>query len=158
MPMTPAGQLENGNRDLFQQLVEQAPDALIFADRAGLIRLWNAGAERVFGYSASEVLGRSLDLIIPERLRSSHWVGFRKAVETGQTKYVGEILTTRSVHKNGSHLYVDLSFSLVGEAGGAVAGVLAIGRDCTARYLADRALRAQVSELEQKLAAASQSP
>lgn len=128
--------------DLFQAIVEQASDAIIFADRAGAIRVWNRGAEAVFGYSAAEVLGNSLDVIIQDRLRSAHWEGFRRAIDTGQTKYADRVLTTRSIHKDGSKLYVGLSFGLVRDGAGAVAGALAIGQDCTARYSSDSVLRA----------------
>jgi PAS domain S-box-containing protein len=125
--------------------VEQAPDAIIFADREGAIRVWNRGAEAVFGYAAAEVLGNSLDVIIPERLRRAHWEGFRRAIDTGQTKFGGRVLTTRSVHKDGSKLYVDLSFGLIRDEAGAIAGALAVGRDCTARHI-ERAARLQRTE------------
>ncbi len=131
--MEPAHALESGEFSLYQAIVAQAPDAIIFADREGLIRVWNRGAEAVFGHSAAEVLGGSLDLIIPERLRAAHWEGFRRAVDSGQTKHGARVLTTRSVHKDGRRLYVDLSFSLIRDSAGAVAGALAVGRDCTAR-------------------------
>src|SRR6478672_11812369 len=88
------------NLSLFEAIVEQAPDAIIFADRSGMIRVWNSSAEAVFGYSTTEVVGGNLDIIIPERLRSAHWHGFRRAIETGHAKYVGRVLTTRAVHKN----------------------------------------------------------
>jgi len=68
--MPPAHEFENANFNLFQAIVEQAPDAIIFADREGAIRVWNRGAEAVFGYAAAEVLGNSLDVIIPERNRA----------------------------------------------------------------------------------------
>lgn len=141
---------ENADFNLFQAIVEQAPDAIIFADREGAIRVWNRGAEAVFGYAAAEVLGASLDLIIPERLRRAHWEGFRRAVGTGQTKYADRVLTTRSVHKDGSKLYLDLSFSLIRNEAGAIVGALAVGRDCTARHLAQGALRARAAQLEEK--------
>jgi PAS domain S-box-containing protein len=126
-------------RTLYEAIVEQAPDAVIFADRQGAIRVWNAGAVTIFGYAAPEVLGESLDVIIPERLRKAHWQGFDRALESGTMKYAGRVLTTRSMHKDGSTLYVDLSFGLVRDAAGAVMGVLAIARDCTERYLAEKA-------------------
>ena len=141
---------ENAPFDLFKTIVEQAPDAIIFADREGTIRAWNRAAETVFGYGAAEVLGGSLDVIIPERLRRAHWEGFRRAIESGQTRLGARALTTRSVHKDGSKLYVELSFGLIRNGAGAIAGALAVGRDCTARHLADSALRARVAELEQK--------
>jgi PAS domain S-box-containing protein len=136
---------EKVNFNLFQAIVEQAPDAIIFADRAGAIRVWNRGAEAVFGYGAAEVLGNSLDVIIPERLRRAHWEGFRRAIDSGQTKYGDRVLTTRSVHKDGSKLYVDLSFGLIRNEVGAIAGALAVGRDCTARHI-ERAARLQRTE------------
>lgn len=140
--------------DLFRCIVDQAPDAIILVDGAGMVRIWNRGAEAIFGYSAAEMLGDSLDVIIPERLRHAHWAGFRKALATGRTKYAGRVLTTRSVHKSGCRLYVDLSFSLIRDDNGAVTGALAIGRDCTARYHSDNALKARVVELEKGLQAA----
>jgi PAS domain S-box-containing protein len=143
--MPPAHEFENANFNLFQAIVEQAPDAIIFADREGAIRVWNRGAEAVFGYAAAEVLGNSLDVIIPERLRRAHWEGFRRAIDTGQTKFGGRVLTTRSVHKDGSKLYLDLSFGLIRDEAGAIAGALAVGRDCTARHI-ERAARLQRTE------------
>jgi len=149
--MPSAGTLENATFNLFKAIVEEAPDAIIFSDPDGKIRVWNRGAEALFGYSAAEVLSESLDVIIPERLRSAHWDGFRRAVDTGRAKYVNRVLTTRSVHKDGSRLYVDLSFALVKDQTGAVTGALAVGRDCTARYMADKALRERVLALEKEL-------
>ena len=139
------------NADLFQAIVEQSPDAIILADREGVIQVWNRAAETVFGYAAAEVLGGSLDVIIPERLRRAHWEGFHKAIDSGQTKLGARALVTRSVHKSGNKLYVELSFGLIRNAAGAIAGALAVGRDCTARHLADSTLRARVAELEQKI-------
>ena len=68
-----------------QQIVDQAQDAMIFADRDGVIRLWNAGAEAVFGYRTEEAVGRTLDLIIPTQLRARHWAGYRQVMATGPT-------------------------------------------------------------------------
>ena len=56
-------------------LVATAPDAIIASGADGKIVLWNAGAERIFGWTEAEALGRSLDLITPERLRARHWEG-----------------------------------------------------------------------------------
>lgn len=139
---------ESAGPELSQAIVDHAPDAIIFADRSGVIRIWNRGAERIFGYPAAEAQGVSLDLIIPERFRRAHWDGFRRAIEMGRTKYADRVLTTRSAHRDGSKLYVDLSFGLIADARGAILGALAIGRDCTARYAADAALRSRLATLE----------
>ncbi|EXI89835.1 MAG: Sensor protein FixL [Candidatus Accumulibacter regalis] len=133
--MQPTAECTDTDSDLYRAIVDQAPDVIIFADRKGAIRVWNGGAETVFGHSAAEVLGESLDVIIPERLRKAHWDGFHKAIDSGQTKYRNQVLTTRSVHKDGSRLYVELSFGLVRDGSGTIVGSLAIGRDCTARHL-----------------------
>lgn len=144
----------NDTAALYRAIGEATSDAIIFADRVGLIRLWNRGAELVFGYPAAEVLGQSLDVIIPERLRPAHWDAFNRSVQTGHTKYTDRVLTTRSVHKNGGKLYVDLSFGLVKDADGSPIGAFAIGRDCTTRYLGEGTMKARVQELEAQLAAA----
>lgn len=132
---------------LFEAIVERIPDAVIFADRDGVVRVWNPGAEAVFGFAASDVLGRSLDVIIPERLRPGHWEGFRRAIDDGKTRYGNQVRTTRSIHKDGRKLYVDLSFGLVVDANGAVVGAVAVGRDCSDRYESERALREQIAAL-----------
>ena len=62
-------------------------DAIVAADSDGVIRFWNPGAERIFGYTRDEALGRSLNLIIPERLRQRHWEGYRKVMQIGQSRY-----------------------------------------------------------------------
>ena len=137
--------------DLYRAIGEATSDAIIYADREGLIRLWNRGAELVFGHSASEAVGRSLDIIIPDRLRAAHWAAFDHSMRTGETKYRDRVLTTRSVHKNGQRIYVDLSFGLVRNAAGEVEGAFAIGRDCTARYVADGEAKAKIQALEAEL-------
>jgi PAS domain S-box-containing protein len=135
---------------LFEAIVEQIPDAVVFADRDGVIRIWNRGAEAVFGFSANEVLGQSLDVIVPERLRAAHWVAFRRAVDGGRTRLANQVRTTRSLHKDGRKLYVDLSFAVITGAAGEAAGAVAVGRDCSERYLSDKALRDRLTTLEGK--------
>ncbi|TMS58470.1 PAS sensor domain-containing protein [Imbroritus primus] len=134
--------------DWATMIVAQTSDAIIATDRGGVIRVWNAGAERLFGHRQSEMLGGSLDVIIPETLRKAHWIGFDRAVVSGQMKYSGEVMTTRSMHKDGRKLYIDMSFNLLRDASDQVVGVLAIARDCTARYEAERAMRTRLRELE----------
>ena len=97
----------------------QAPDAIIFADREGLIRVWNRGAEPLFGHAAEEVIGCSLDIIIPERLRRAHWAASRRAFDRPD-QIRGRARTTRATHKNGGKLYVDLSFGPITDAAGTV--------------------------------------
>lgn len=128
---------------------------MIFADRDGLIGLWNAGAEAVFGYAADEVLGRRLDVIIPERLRAKHWTAFDQAIETGQTKHGRESMTTRAMHRDGNDRYVDMSFSLVKDQAGEVIGAVAVARDITTRFNADKESRRRIAELEAQIRTSS---
>ncbi len=107
-------------------ILDQAPGGVIFADHKGLIRLWNQGAQAIFGYAATEVLGKSLDILIPDRFRNAHWKGFYDAMATGQPRHAGRVLRTRSVHKNGDKLYVDLSFGIVKDAAGVIRGSVAM--------------------------------
>ena len=144
--------------DIHRAIIEESSDAIIYADRAGLIRLWNRGAELLFGHTPAEALGQRLDLIIPERLQRAHWEGFQRALDTGEGKYRDRVLTTRSVHKSGSTLYVDLGFGLVKDASGTVIGAFAVGRDCTARYTAERDLKARVQALEKRAEDADKTP
>ena len=143
---------------LSQALIEHLADAVIFADHEGLIHVWNAGAEAVFGYSGDEVLGRRLDVIIPERLRSAHWAAFDAALGTGQMKYGRESMTTRSMHKDGSELYVDLSFALVQDGAGQVVGSVAVARDITSRFRAEKESRKRLAELEAQVKTSSREP
>lgn len=114
--------------NLHQAIVEQAPEAVIFADREGVIRLWNARAEEMFGYAAGEAVGRSLDLIIPPHLREAHWRGYRQAIAAGRTRSVGKAMLTRATHKDGSKVYVEVAFGIVSDQGHAVLGALATAR------------------------------
>jgi PAS domain S-box-containing protein len=138
---------QTGSR-LCDAILAQAPDAIIFADCDGLIRLWNRGAGLLFGFPAVDVIGGSLDIIIPERFRQAHWEGFRRAVASGHTRHGNSVRTTRAAHKSGRKLYVDLSFGLVKDDSGSVIGSVAVGRDCSVRHSEEKALRERLVALE----------
>ena len=121
-----------------ETLLEQLPVSVIVADREGRITLWNHASEALFGFSAAEAVGQSLDLIVPERLRDAHWSGFDRSLASGTTKYAGQVMTTRANHKDGRRLYVEFSFGILKDEVGAVTGVVAVGRDGTERFLAQR--------------------
>ena len=127
--------------ELATLLIDQAPDAVIFAGTDGVIRRWNAAATALFGHDRAEAIGQSLDIIIPERFRESHWRGFDRALAEGSTRYTGRALPTRSARKDGTTIYVELTFAIVKEASGAVIGALAHARDITERFLRERAQR-----------------
>lgn len=122
---------------LASMILEQMHDAVIFVDRTGVIRLWNRGAEAIFGFTARDALGGSLDLIVPERFRSAHAAGFRQAVASGRLKATGRVLTTRANAKSGRRLYIDFSFGLLRNDQDELLGIFAVGRDATARHLGE---------------------
>lgn len=125
---------------LVEQILDQAADALIYADRSGAIMRWNRAASALFGYSAEEALGQSLDLIIPEHLRAAHWRGFEAAMTRGVLKLQGHPTLTRALHKSGRKLYVEMTFAIVkGDAADPVLGSVAMARDVTERVERERA-------------------
>ena len=120
--------------ELANWLVQQSPDATIFSDKQGDIRVWNAAAEKMFGFSAEQALGQNLDLIIPERLRRMHWRGFDAAIAAGVTKHSGKPMPTKALRADGSEFYTEMGFSLIFNDQGEVVGTVAQARDITERY------------------------
>ena len=118
---------------LAEWIVEQTTDALVYADRDGIILRWNHAAVALFGYGRAEALGHSLDLIIPEHLRAPHWAGYRAAMASGGTRLAGRPSLTRAVRKDGGKLYVEMTFAVVKDDAGVVVGSVAIARDATER-------------------------
>lgn len=137
---------------LLQQMMDQAPDALLIADREGIIRYWNQGAEQMFQRPASEAVGQSLDLIIPENLRGRHWEGYHRVMATGETKYKTGLLSSPGVRKDGSRLSLEFSMVLLRDETGAMTGCAAIMRDVTERWQRDRELKERLKACEEKLA------
>ena len=135
--------------NIFEQVVAAAGDAILVSDASGAITLWNPAAERLFGYSAAEALGQSLDLICPERLRHRHWEGYHHSMATGTTRYGSEVLRVPAVDKAGRAMSVAFTVAMLRDASGAVSGVMAILRDETQRFAEERALRKRLGELEQ---------
>jgi PAS domain S-box-containing protein len=130
-----------------ESLVRGAPDAIVFADEAGVIRLWNPGAERIFGFAAAEAVGRSLDIIIPESLRARHWDGYHHVMRTGVSRYgAGEVLAVPGVRKDGSRVSLEFTVVPFRDAEGRLRGIAAILRDVTKRF-------DEIKELRRRLAA-----
>lgn len=87
---------------LCQQIVDNTEDEVIFGDAEGKVRLWNTGAERIFGFRADEVVGKSMDLIIPENLRERHWEGYEQTMKTGRPQYSRNLLAVSAIRKDGT--------------------------------------------------------
>lgn len=131
---------------LVQQTADESQDAILIADLAGIIRYWNAGAERILGYTAAEAIGQSLDLFIPERLRGRHWEGYHLVMASGETNYKTGLLTSPGIRKDGSQVSLEFSMVLLKDEHGDMQGCASTMRDVTERWLKEK-------ELKQRLAA-----
>lgn len=129
-----------------QQTLNESQDAILIADRQGIIRYWNAGAERILGFTAAEAIGQSLDLFIPEKLRGRHWEGYHRVMASGETKYKTGLLSSPGVRKDGSQVSLEFSMVLLHDDDGTMQGCASIMRDVTERWLKEK-------ELKQRLAA-----
>ena len=137
-------------QELLQRLglavLDSAAEAIIYADRDGAIRLWNAGAERVFGFSAAEALGQSLDIIIPERQRKVHWEGYDAVMASGQSRYgSGDLLAVPALTKDGRRISVEFTIVPLKDEDGRMLGMAAVMRDVTKRFEELKALRKQMA-------------
>lgn len=137
--------------DLAARILAGSPDAILICDVEGVVRYWNKGAERVFGFSPGQVLNRSLNIIIPERFRDRHWAGWKAAMSTGVTRYDdGELLGVPALHRDGRQISIEFSIHLVNDADGRTEWVVAFVRDVTERYIREKALRAALQALHAK--------
>ena len=128
---------------LAARILDGSPEAVLICDRTGTVRYWNRGAERVFGFPNSEIVGASMNLIIPERLRARHWAGWETAMKTGATTYDdGRLLAVPALHKDGRQISIEFSIHLLKDPSGQVEWVAAVLRDVTERFKRDKALRA----------------
>jgi len=134
---------------LRERIIREAADAVVAADTSGKITLWNAGAERLFGYSEAEAVAQSLDVIIPEAQRKRHWDGYRHVMQTGETRYGTSVLRVPAIRKDGTRVSIAFTVGLLKDAGGRVEGIFAILRDDTERWETERELRKRVAVLEQ---------
>lgn len=133
---------------LAHAVVKESPEAIVVADPQGIIRLWNEGATRIFGFSADEALGQNLDLIIPEKQRARHWQGYDQTMATGQTRYGDKLLAVPALHRDGHRLSIEFSVALLRDDAGAIVGISAIMREVTERRNDERELRSRLAELE----------
>ena len=134
----------------FEQLANAMGDGVVISDAKGDIVFWNTSAERIFGYSAAEALGKSLDIITPERFRARHWDGYKNSMETGTTRYGSTLLTVPALHKEGRSLSIAFTVAMLTDEDGNVGAIAAIVRDDTERFQTDRELKKRIAELEAK--------
>ncbi len=137
--------------DFHKTFLAEMPDGVMLADQDGIIRFWNAGCQRVFGFTAEEAIGRSMDIIIPENLRARHWEGYAETMRTGQTRYGGgDLLSVPALHKNGTRISVEFSIVPFRDAADRIVGIGAVMRDVTKKFNETKALRKALAEARQK--------
>jgi len=132
---------------LARALLGTSSDAIIAADKDGIVRFWNPGAERIFGYTSEDAIGQSLDIIIPERLRKRHWDGYQQVMQGGESRYGhGDILAVPSIRKDGAGISVEFTIVPLTDEAGLLNGVAAIMRDVTKRFEEVRALKRKLAD------------
>lgn len=136
---------------IYERVVRAAVDAIVVAKADGTVELWNAGAERLFGFTEAEALGQSLDLIVPEKYREKHWHGYHEVMRTGQTRYGEQVLRVPAVRKDGSRFSIAFTVGLLKGTDGQVESIFAIVRDDAETFTTQKTLRDRVKELEQAL-------
>ncbi|MCY7317873.1 MAG: PAS domain S-box protein [Ramlibacter sp.] len=140
-----------------RELVEAIGDAVIAADPAGAIILWNPAAERMFGHTEEQALGKSLDIIIPQRQQQRHWDGYHKTMATGQTRYGHDVLRVPAVHKDGHTLSIAFTVAMLHSPDGKVSAIVAVVRDESKRFEEERNLKKRLAELETQVASQGKS-
>ncbi len=137
---------------MYRAIVDGSSDGIIVGDREGKIVFWNGGAEEIFGYAASEVLGKTMDAIIPEKLRARHWEGYQRAMAQGSSKYGRDLLAVPAVRKDGSRISIEFTIVMLRNEDGSAAGAAAIIRDVTARWQREKELKERLAGLEKRQA------
>jgi PAS domain S-box-containing protein len=129
-----------------QAVLHTASDAIIATDKDGVVTFWNPGATRIFGFTAEEAAGQSIDLIIPENLRARHWEGYRRVMESGHSRYgEGDLLAVPAMTKDGRRISIEFTIAMLRDPDGTLAGTVAILRDVTARFEEMRKLKRQLA-------------
>ena len=119
------------------ELLECLPDAVVVADETGAIRVWNKGAEDLFGYTAQEVLGKPITVLMPEEYRERHGGAFAECVAEGRPPR--RFVEGRGLRKDGSTFPIQWSLTRRSGDGGTV--IIAVGRDLTEKAEIERELR-----------------
>jgi len=143
---------EHTHEWLCQQIVDSTGDAIIFGDTEGSVRLWNAGAEKMFGFRSEEIVGKSMDFIIPENLRERHWEGYDQTMKTGRTQYSRSLPAVPAIRRDGTRISVEFTIALIRDDDGKLLGPAAIFRDVTARWNQDKDLRKRLAAFEAEAA------
>ncbi len=113
---------------LYEFIVTNMPDGLIWADREGIIRIWNQSAERFLGYRADEAIGQSLDLVLPEPCRGRHWAAFHRWMATGENRIEEPFGVISLIHRDGTTVRLESTFVRTRDERGETVGAGALVR------------------------------
>ena len=103
----------------------QPAAALVFAEPSGVIRIWNSGAESMFGHRAGDAVGETLDLIVPPEYRERHWAGFRDAMAAdGNIDHSS--FNIPALHRDGTVIRIEVRLLVVHDSRNRVAGAMAV--------------------------------
>ncbi len=115
--------------DLSDAALEQAGDGIIVIDVDGIIRRWNHKSEELFGFTAEQAIGQTVEIIIPEKLRVAHEHGFTAAMASGHLASDGKPRRTRGVTADGGKVYVTMTFAVINAPDGTTVGAVAVARE-----------------------------
>jgi PAS domain S-box-containing protein len=144
---TSDGMVTSPVSDLASRVIATSRDAVVVADPEGRIIFWNPGAVATFGYPPEDAIGQTLDLIIPERLRSRHWDGYSATMTTGVTRYADDVLAVPAIRRDGSRISIEFRVSLLLGGDGRPEAIAAVIRDVTRRWQAEQELRKELADL-----------
>jgi PAS domain S-box-containing protein len=138
--------VEDSRRAVGEAVLSTSADAIVAADKGGIIYFWNPGAERMFGYASGEAVGQSLDIIIPERLRQRHWDGYSRVMRGGRSRYEsGDVLAVPAIKRDGTRISIEFTIVSLRDGAGTLTGLAAIMRDVTKRFEEMRALKQKLA-------------
>jgi diguanylate cyclase (GGDEF)-like protein/PAS domain S-box-containing protein len=130
----------------FRAVMQSASDGIVTGTEIGNIEGWNAAAERLFGYTETEVIGQSITILIPERYRSSHNAGLARVAAGGAKHIIGKTVEVVGLHKNGNEIPLELSVAQWQTSDGQHFN--AIIRDISVRKNAEEKLRIAAAAFE----------
>jgi PAS domain S-box-containing protein len=122
--------LSASEQAIAQAALAPGPHAVISADREGFIRDWNEIAEHIFGHSAGQAIGQTLDLVVPVEERDNHWRNFRRVMTTGLLNYRPDhVLDVEGLRQDGTRVRLDVALIAIPDEAGRLVGITAIMRE-----------------------------
>jgi PAS domain S-box-containing protein len=132
-----AAVLSASEQAIAQAALAPGPHAVVSADREGIIRDWNETAEHIFGHSAGQAIGKTLDLVVPEEERANHWRNFRRVMANGLLNYRPDhVLDVEGLRRDGTRVRLDVALIAIPDEAGRLVGITAIMREADCNPIA----------------------